>query len=69
MSQHENDSATIEPPWVADAVTDAPAADEPVVLGPMTAERFLAEFDDVLPGRSIRRMLDAKRPTAKSAAK
>jgi carbon storage regulator len=60
---------TIEPPFVADAVTDAPAADEPVVLGPMTAERFLAEFNDTVPGRSIRRWLDTKRPTAKSAAK
>lgn len=58
------------PPFVADAVTDAPPADEGVVLGPMTAERFLAEFqDDLLPGRSIRRIVTSKRPPLTTAAK
>jgi len=44
-------------PFVADAVTDTESMEEPVIVGPMTAEKFLAEFTDVLPGRSIRRML------------
>lgn len=56
-------------PMVAEAVADSDAADEPVVLGPMTADKFLNEFDDVLPGRSIRRMLSARRPALNAAAK
>ena len=56
-------------PVVADAVADSDAVEEPVVVGPMTAEKFLSEMDDVIPGRSIRRMLDARRTAGKTAAK
>lgn len=68
--QHEpvNWEAGERPP-VAEAVADSDPADEPVVLGPMTAEQFLTEFDDVLPGRSIRRMLNGRRPALNAAAK
>ncbi len=56
-------------PFVAEAVADCDAAEESVVLGPMTAEKFLTDFEDVLPGRSIRRMLKAHRPALNAAAK
>ena len=56
-------------PFVAEAVADCESAEMPVVMGPLTAEQFLAEFGEVLPGRSIRRMLDARRAAGKSAAK
>jgi carbon storage regulator len=63
-------SPAMEPPFVADAVADTEPAELPVVPGPMTADKFLAEFsDDHLPGRSIRRMLKAQRAARNSAAK
>lgn len=68
--------ADLVPPFVADAVVDLEfdlemeAMEEPVIVGPMTAEKFLAEFsDDWLPGRSIRRMLQSQRPALTAAAK
>jgi carbon storage regulator CsrA len=64
--------ADLVPPFVADAVVDleADAMEELVIVGPMTAEKFLAEFsDDWLPGRSIRRMLQSQRPALNAAAK
>jgi carbon storage regulator CsrA len=62
--------ADVIPPFVADAVTDSEPADEAVVVGPMTADQFLAEFaGDWLPGRSIRRMVNAQRPALNATAK
>ena len=55
-------------PHVAEAVADADAAEMPMVLGPMSAEKFLDDFeDDLLPGRSIRRMLRAHKPAPNAA--
>ena len=58
--------AKVEQPIVADAVADVEpsmpvAVDAPVVIGPMTAQKFIHEFNDVVPGRSIRRMLEARK--------
>lgn len=62
--------ADLVPPFVADAVADGEPIEEPVIVGPMTAEKFLADFeDDLLPGRSIRRMLAAMKPALTTAAK
>lgn len=63
--------ADLVPPFVADAVVDLEMEmEEPVIVGPMTAEKFLAEFsDDWIPGRSIRRMLQSQRPSLNAAAK
>lgn len=69
-------AADLVPPFVADAVVDLEfdlemeTMEEPVIVGPMTAEKFLAEFsDDWIPGRSIRRMLQSQRPALTAAAK
>jgi carbon storage regulator len=56
-------------PIVADAVADVEpsvplSVEEPVVIGPMSAQKFIHEFNDVLPGRSIRRMLEARKQAA-----
>ncbi len=61
-------------PMVADAVCDVEASfpqgvEQPVVIGPMSARKFIHEFNDVLPGRSIRRMLEVNKQSLKSAAK
>lgn len=58
--------AANEPPIVADAATDLEpslpmSVEAPVVIGPMTAQKFVHEFNDVVPGRSIRRMLEARK--------
>ncbi len=69
ISNDEPESPAIVAPFVADAVTDCEPVEEPVVLGPMTVEKFLAEFQgDWLPGRSIRRKLGSRQPL-KSVAK
>lgn len=66
----EMKSAAFEPPFVADAVCDVEPAQPKVVVGPMTADKFVVEFaEDALPGRSIRRMLEAKRAARNTAAK
>ena len=56
-------------PIVADAVSDEEpslptSVAEPVVIGPISAQKFIHEFNDVLPGRSIRRMLEARKQAA-----
>lgn len=53
-------------PFVADAVADVEpslpvSVEEPVVIGPLTAQKFVHEFNDIVPGRSIRRMLEARK--------
>jgi carbon storage regulator CsrA len=59
-----------DPPPVAEAAVDLePDDDEPVILGPLTAEQFLKEFDDVLPGRALRRVLQSQRSAWTSAAR
>lgn len=63
-------SAARAPVFVADAVADVEPVEQPVVVGPMTADKFLAELsEDLLPGRSIRRMLAAQRAARNAAAK
>ncbi len=61
-------------PIVADAVADVEpsvpvAVPAPAAAGPLPVKKFGHEFNDILPGRSIRRMLDAKKHALKSAAK
>lgn len=66
---NEMRSAVVTPPFVADAVADADPAEQPVD-SEMTADNFLTEFSgDALPGRSIRRMLQAQRAARHAAAK
>lgn len=70
FSPLESAAAELEQPLVADAATDCEPSMPSVVVGPMTAEKFLAEFeDDLLPGLSIRRMLAAMKPALTTAAK
>jgi len=59
---------------VADAACDVEASFPQSVAAPveqatMPAKKFIHEFNDVQPGRSLRRMLDAKKQTLKSTAK